>query len=296
MKDQPSSESAERPTELEHKLAEDQEKKRSELKDKARAEKLKAPGAHVIYEAIKLEGEQELDRPALALAFSGLAAGLAMGFSFATEAMVHTYLPDAEWSRLISNFGYAIGFVIVILGKQQLFTENTLTPIIPLLDKKSDATIGSVLVLWGTVFLANMVGTLLFAGITADTVMFEPAVRESMHSIAIAGFHGGMFTEILLKAIFAGWLVALIVWLMPAAETAGVWVILVLAWIIGVAGFPHIIAGSAEVFYGAWEGTLPVGRIFTNWIVPTLLGNVLGGVSIVAALNYAQVAAGDEEK
>lgn len=296
MKDLDPAESPDAPTELEKQLAHDRSAKRAEAKDKRRAEQLQAAGAHVIYEAIKLEGEQELDRPALALAFSGLAAGLAMGFSFAAEALLHTYLPAAEWSRLISKIGYAVGFVIVILGKQQLFTENTLTPIIPLLDRKSHVSLRPVLTLWGTVFAANIIGTLVFSGIAADTVMFEPHVRESMHAIGLVAFHGGHFSEIVLKGIFAGWLVALIVWLMPPAETAAIWVILILAYIIGIAGFPHIIAGSVEVFYPMWEGALPAGRVITNYLVPTLIGNVIGGVSIVAALNYAQVAAGDEEK
>ncbi|HEX6559843.1 MAG TPA: formate/nitrite transporter family protein [Longimicrobiales bacterium] len=295
--DQPApAQSGDTATEVEKKLAHERDKERQEAKDRKRAKELQAAGAHVIYEAIKLEGERELERPALALAFSGLAAGLAMGFSFAAEALLHTYLPDAEWSRLISKFGYAIGFVIVILGKQQLFTENTLTPIIPLLDKKSHITIGPVLRLWATVFAANIVGALLFAGIAAESVVFDPQVRESMHAIGLVAFHDGDFAAILLKGIFAGWLVALIVWLMPPAETAGLWVILILAYILGVAGFPHIIAGSVEVFYPMWEGALPLGRVLGNYMVPTLIGNVIGGVSIVAALNYAQVAAGDEEK
>src|SRR4051812_27551508 len=115
-----------------------------------RAEELQAVGAHIVYEAIKREGESELERPSVDLAYSGLAAGLSMGFSFATEALLRNRLPDTEWRPLIAKLGYAVGFLIVILGRQQLFTENTLTPIIPLLDRESDVTAPSVLRLWAT--------------------------------------------------------------------------------------------------------------------------------------------------
>lgn len=85
-----------------------------------------AIGAHVVYETIRREGEDELHRPGAALAWSALAAGLCMGFSFIAEALLMSHLPDAPWRPLISRLGYCVGFLIVILGRQQLFTENTL--------------------------------------------------------------------------------------------------------------------------------------------------------------------------
>src|SRR5277367_3276105 len=92
-----------------------------------------APRALVIHEVVRQEGEEELQRPVSALLWSGLAAGLSMGFSFLTLAMMRAGLPDTPWRHLISSFGYCAGFVITILGRQQLFTESTLTAVLPLL-------------------------------------------------------------------------------------------------------------------------------------------------------------------
>src|SRR3954453_15635744 len=87
-----------------------------------------SPGGEVVYKAIMREGEDELDRPSSALFWSGLAAGLSMGFSLIAEGLLRAHLPDAPWRPTVAKFGYSLGFLIVVLGRQQLFTENTLTP------------------------------------------------------------------------------------------------------------------------------------------------------------------------
>ena len=113
---------------------------------------------HVVHEAIRLEGEAELKRSASALAWSGFAAGLSMGFSFIGEALLRAHLPDEPWRPIITKLGYSFGFVMVVLGRQQLFTENTLTPIIPLLERRDKETLFLVLRLWGVVLVANLMG------------------------------------------------------------------------------------------------------------------------------------------
>src|SRR3954465_9128941 len=134
----------------------DQQKDQAEDQHEQEAQERSSPSGKVVYKAILKEGEDELERPSSALFWSGLAAGLSMGFSFITEALLQAHLPHANWSPLVSKFGYAMGFLIVILGRQQLFTENTLTPILPLLQKKNRETLLNVLRLWGVVLLANM--------------------------------------------------------------------------------------------------------------------------------------------
>ncbi len=95
------------------------------------------PNAALIHETIRAEGESELERTWWALITSGIAAGLSMGFSLVVEGLLQSHLPDAPWRELISKFGYTAGFLIVVLGRQQLFTENTLTPILPLLHNRN---------------------------------------------------------------------------------------------------------------------------------------------------------------
>jgi formate/nitrite transporter FocA (FNT family) len=93
----------------------------------------------------------------------------------------------------------------------------------------------------------------------------------------------------LLRAVFAGWLIALMVWLLPAADSARIWVIIIISYLVGLGGFPHIVAGSTETFYLVMRGEEPLAEFIVSFILPTLLGNVLGGVPLVAALAHAQV-------
>ena len=248
--------------------------------------------ALVVHETIREEGERELRRSASALAWSGLAAGLSMGFSLIAQGLLRAYLPAESWSPLISMFGYSIGFLIVVLGRQQLFTENTLTAILPLLAHPNLRTIFCVLRLWLIVLLANLLGALAFAMLVAHTAIFKPEVQAAFTAIG-KNVLDASFSTVLLKAIFAGWLIALMVWLLPAAETARVHIIIIITYIVGLGAFSHIIAGSVEVLYLVSTGALSWQGFLGEFFAPTLLGNIIGGTSLVAALNYAQVAAED---
>jgi formate-nitrite transporter family protein len=250
-----------------------------------------AIGARVVYEAVRLEGEDELERPAAALAWSGLAAGLSMGFSLLAQAALQAKLPNAVWRPAISCAGYSVGFLIVVLGRQQLFTENTLTVILPLLVHKNLATLMKVLKLWGVVLSANIVGTILFAFAIARLHFLEPALMQSALEIAQAHV-GPDFWTVLLRAIFAGWLIALMVWMLPDAATSRVVVIVILTYLISIAGLTHVIAGSTTVFFLVAQGKLSISRYLTAFFFPTLIGNVVGGVSLVSALAHGQVVAG----
>jgi len=253
----------------------------------------KSLDAKTTYEVIREQGESELERAPSALAWSGLAAGLSMGLSMVAEGALHAYLPDAPWRPLVAKLGYSVGFLAVILGSQQLFTENTLTPIVPYLSKKSDVPLWKVLRLWGIVLAANILGTLLFALFSAYTELFRPELRNAFAALgteALGGTWGGTFV----RAIGAGWVIALMVWMLPDAKYSRFAVIVVMAYVIGVAHFSHIIAGSAEVLYAAAIGAVPWSAYLVDFMIPTLLGNVLGGTTLVAALNHAQVSAGKE--
>ena len=262
----------------------------SEKEDK-KADEEQSLSADVTHEVIRREGEEELKRSTSALAWSGLAAGLAMGFSLVGEGVLKAHLPDSEWSPLVAKLGYSFGFLIVILGSQQLFTENTLTVIVPLMARRTGEMFADVARLWSVVLLANLVGALLFAFVIGRTELFQPEVHNAFAAIGAKAVASGFWLTVL-KAVFAGWLIALMVWMLPAAESSQVLVIILMTWLVGVGEFAHIIAGAAEVFYLAVTGALGWGETLTRFIVPTLLGNVVGGVMLVSALNHAQVTAG----
>lgn len=253
------------------------------------AHRRSAPGVAVVYEAIRQEAELELDRPNATLFWSGLAAGLSIGFSFMAQALLQTGLPDTAWQELVSKLGYSVGFVIVILGRQQLFTENTLTPVLQVLKKKTLMSLKDTLRLWGVVLLANMLGTLAFAYVLATTDIVDSSNIAAFKSISLHALHGDYWNT-LLRAVYAGWLIALMVWLLPVAENSRLVVIVIITYLVSIAGFPHIIAGSNEVFYALLTGIVSADDAIVNFFAPTLIGNTIGGVSLVSAINYAQLA------
>ncbi|HLH15863.1 MAG TPA: formate/nitrite transporter family protein [Bryobacteraceae bacterium] len=252
------------------------------------AEERSSVRAHVVHEAVRREGEAELRRPSTALAWSGLAAGLSMGFSLIAEGLIRSRLPDLPWRPLVSKLGYSFGFVLVVLGRQQLFTENTLTPILPLLERPGREMLWHVLRLWVIVLAMNLVGAVAIAWVLGNSSVFRPEVR---HAFAEIGHESAnvTFGLAVLRGVFAGWLIAFMVWLLPFAESARLAVIVGLTWLVGLGGFTHVIAGSIEVLFLVTTGELPWHRCAFGYILPTLIGNILGGVSLVAALNHAQV-------
>jgi formate/nitrite transporter FocA (FNT family) len=246
--------------------------------------------AAVVFETVRREGETEIARPFLALAFSGLAAGLSMGFSLVGTGILSAYTPAAQWKPLFENLGYTLGFLIVVLGRQQLFTENTLTAILPVLDDPDKVKkLGQMLRLWAIVLTTNLIGAAIFAEFVAKTSMFPPVVRAAFLAIALHTVHPG-FGEIVARGVLAGWLIALMVWLLPAADTQRVWVILILTYIVGAAGLSHIIAGSVEALYAVAAGVYPWTQYVSGFLVPVFIGNCIGGVALVAVLNYGQIA------
>ena len=96
-------------------------------------EELSTPRTPVIYEVVRRLGDEEMERPAISLWWSGVAAGLSISFSLLAQAILQSHLPDAPWRPLVSGFGYSVGFLMVVLGRQQLFTESTITAVLPVL-------------------------------------------------------------------------------------------------------------------------------------------------------------------
>ncbi|HKV48340.1 MAG TPA: formate/nitrite transporter family protein [Candidatus Acidoferrales bacterium] len=265
---------------------------KEEIEEKQVQERV-AIGAHVVHETIRREGEEELKRTNSALAWSGFAAGLSMGFSLIAEGLLQAYLPDAPWTPLLSKLGYSVGFLIVVLGRQQLYTETTLTAVLPLLSKRDAETGIATLRLWGIVLAANLVGTYLFALCVAKVPIFSPHIQQSLIKVSLGGTEGS-FGVVFMRAIFAGWLIALMVWLLPAAESAKVSIIIITTYLIGLGGFNHVIAGSVKTLFLVVSGSIPASAYWVRFFAPTLLGNIVGGVSLVAFLGHAQVVAGKD--
>jgi formate/nitrite transporter FocA (FNT family) len=266
----------------------EREKRQSPLSNREieEADERSSTTAKVVHEAIRLEGTEELDRPSSSVAWSGLAAGLTMGCSMIGDGLLQSKLPETPWRELVSSFGYCLGFLFVTMGRQQLFTETTLTVMLPVLHKSHG--VSDVARYWAIVFATNILATILFAAAASIPGLFPPDAVHAFAELGRRAVDPGFF-GVLLKALFAGWLIALMVWLMPAAASARFFIIVAVTWLIGVAKFSHVIAGSAEGAFAALQGAIGWDRYALGFLVPALVGNSIGGVVFVALLNHAQV-------
>ena len=248
-----------------------------------------ALGPLVIHEIVRAEGEDELKRGFSGLAWSGLAAGLSIGFSFLVQAHLRAGLPDAPWRTLITSFGYSLGFLIAILGRQQLFTETTLTALIPFLTRRDLSTFRATMRVWLIVLVANLAGTVVFGFILTTPGLYEPSVTQAMIALAEHTMAESFWLTVL-RAGSAGWLIGLMVWLLPSAGPARPLIVILLTYVVALFQLPHIVAGSVEAVYAVLSGHASIGDYFMRFLAPTLLGNVLGGTILAALLNHAPVA------
>lgn len=255
------------------------------------AEELVAVSSSVIYQAIRREGDHELARSFNALWWSGVIAGLAISMSVLCKGFLVAMLPDAPWTPAVSNFGYSVGFLIVILGRMQLFTENTITPILSLLIRPSLHNVKRTARLWGIVFVANMTGCLLAAALLVYADIVPMMQMDGILSVS-RHYAEASAAQHLMWGMPAGFLIASLVWIMPRMEGAGeVLIIVVLTYMIGLGGMSHVVAGATELFVLLLNGEQTVADTLLRGILPALVGNVVGGTGMFAALTYAQVRA-----
>jgi formate/nitrite transporter FocA (FNT family) len=261
-----------------------------EQDDKRLAAEHTAPRALIIHELVREEGEQGLKQPVAALAWSGFAAGLSMGFSFLTLAIIRSHLPDAPWRPLVDSAGYSVGFIIVILGRQQLFTETTVTAVLPLLIRRNRETLLSVLRFWSIVLSANLVGALCFAAVISPAGLFSDPIRQALIDTGHEAV-SSEFLPTLVRAVFAGWLIALMVWILPSARSARLFVILIITYVVALGRLSHTVAGTVDAAFLVFSDNGTVASFFARFLIPTLIGNAIGGVALVALLNHAPLVA-----
>lgn len=250
--------------------------------------------ADEIFDRVEAGGEEELDRRVLNLALSAVSAGLAMGLSGLGVATLLHILGDDRVGQTIAYLAYPLGFLIVIIGRMQLFTENTLFPVTLVLHQRRLLAVTARL--WAVVLTGNVIGTLLFALLAMRTSALTPGMAEELTKLGVdAGSRG--FSTVFWTAVVAGWLIALVAWLVTAStDTVGqIVMIVMLTYVVGVGHFAHSVAGSGEVLAAVLSGGLPTTSYLT-WLVGAVLGNSVGGVLIVALFNYGQVHARPTKK
>jgi formate/nitrite transporter FocA (FNT family)/protein-disulfide isomerase len=243
-------------------------------------------GTDEIFQRVAATADEEMSKPIRLMFISGLAAGLSIGLSFYARAAVTAQVPDQP---LIGNLIYPIGFLLIVIGRYQLFTENTLTPVTLVLTRI--ASIPTLLRIWGVVLVANMVGATLLAFFMANTSVFTPAAAAKAidfwdHAEALS------WDSLFVKGIMAGWLVASMVWLVHAARDTISRILLVvfMMFIIPSADLFHCIIGLCEAMYAVFEGEATLFTAIFEFFLPVMFGNTIGGVTLVAFLNYSMTA------
>jgi len=251
-------------------------------------EKRKSPPPRVVHEIVRQQGIEELERPTASLVWSGVAAGVAIWLSLIAQAALMVRLPDSPWKPALAAFGYSVGFVVVILGRLQLFTESTIVAVLPLASNVSWRNLGRTLRLWGLVFGANMLGTLMVAIILPHAGLVSADQLHAMQDIA------GLLKELTPASAFArgipaGFILATVAWLLPNARGQEIWIVTLLTYIVSLASFSHVIAGSAECWLLVTTGKASIGFAVFGFILPALCGNIIGGTGLFAVLAHAQV-------
>ena len=244
--------------------------------------------AAAIHEHIRQDGEKELERDGMALLFSAIAAGLSMGASLMAKGIFQTHLEGVPGAFLLENLGYTFGFIIVIMARQQLFTENTVTAVLPIMHKPTGSNMLLLLRLWGIVLAGNLVGTAMASLAFTHMPIFDDATREAFVTISqkvMVNTPAEMFAN----AIVSGWIIATMVWMFPSAGAAKIWVIVLMTWLVALGDLAHIVVGSVEVLYLVFNGVVSWQEFIWPFALPTLAGNIIGGTFIFALISHAQI-------
>jgi formate/nitrite transporter FocA (FNT family) len=248
--------------------------------------------AKQVHAALRLEGGEELNRSTAALFWSAVGCGITLGLTMMAQGLLQHHLPDASWRPLVASLGYSAGFIAIELGRQELYTGNTLTAMLPFLQEHKSSVLRNVLRVWLVVLVGNLAGAAVFASAAAWTSAFEPMLRSTFSELGVHAVSHGVGTAFV-KGIFGGWLIALMIWLMPGAHHARIWVIVLVTWALAASQLTHVVAGSVEVLYAVFSGVVSLWTGAGRFFVPVLLGNTVGGVVFVALLNHVQVASDD---
>ncbi len=239
------------------------------------------------------QAERELERPARGLIVSGLLAGFGLGASVLLLAVVHSLPGLSDPARLLlSANAYAVGFVIVILGSTDLFTEYSTIALLPVLT--GDAPLISLGRLWALVFGSNIVGGSVFALLLAVFVPHAQRVDASaIISLATTQLEPQWWVMVI-SGFFAGFLMGFLSWLLIAArETISqlvfVWMI---ATTLGFAHLHHSIAGAIEVMAALLLSEDIGGLDFGRFLLWATLGNIMGSIFFALLIRFGTFLSG----
>lgn len=236
-------------------------------------------------------GLEQIERPTLSLALSAVAAGLILGFTAMSVAIVTEAVRDLDhWpilGRLLVGLVYPGGFVVCMMSGAELFTEHTATAVYPVFDRK--ASLLGLGRLWLVVATGNLVGAFLSAILLR---LADPVVHACRGYVEL-GRHlvAHETVPLLASAVLAGWLMALGAWLILATPptVSQIFSIYIVTFLIGFGRLHHSIAGAVEMFAAVLSSPEFTVIQVVRFLALALAGNLIGGSLFVAALNYAHI-------
>ncbi|HVC29840.1 MAG TPA: formate/nitrite transporter family protein [Steroidobacteraceae bacterium] len=249
------------------------------------------PETREIAQSAAVAGTRRLQRPVLGEAITGLIGGLSIGFGAVAMAAVGGLVSDfagRSAGMLAASLAFPVGFVILLIGKAELFTENFLVPVIGVFERRgTPLNLGRV---WSVSLAANLLGAFIFAWLISRHGVLSPQASSYLRRLGPEKVSNPFWTSFT-KAIFAGWLMTILTWLLLACETIGQR--LAIIWMTGaliiVGDFNHSVISAAESFIAINLGAqLTYGQWFLHNLIPAVLGNMVGGVLFVTALFYLQ--------
>lgn len=254
--------------------------------DSGAQKELERPTAEDIYRQVARNAKAELKRSNTSLAISGFTGGTFMGLSALGVGLLLGVLGETPGAFVLARLLYPLGFIVVILGRSQLFTENTLYPVALVLAEKKQ--LWNTLRLWAVVLPSNCLGALAFATLISRTHALPPAALGAIGKLGLDAVHHPAAT-VFWSGVMGGWIIATAAWLVSGSHSisGSVMIIWLLTFVVGLGNFAHCIATSGEVLTAVLTHTLPWWRYFT-WLGPAVGGNICGGVLMVTLLEYGQ--------
>ena len=237
-----------------------------------------------VFQRIVADADHEITSGVRELFFSALAGGFAITITLLVYASMY---PKTD-SSILAALLYPIGFIYIIIGGYQLYTENTLPPVALTLERL--ASIPALLRHWGIVAAGNFTGGAIGAVVLAYGGVFSPEAAAVAADLAVEGVYGTSRWELFFKGAFAGLIVAGVVWMNFAArDTVTRLLVVYIAFLtIPLANLFHVVVSFTEATYLMLTGNLPLLLAMTDFVVPVMLGNTVGGVVLVTIVNYYQ--------
>ncbi|MCP9221588.1 formate/nitrite transporter family protein [Erythrobacter sp. LQ02-29] len=246
--------------------------------------------AKLVHEIIRLRGIAELEKPFFALLWSAIGCGFVIGLSPFAQGILAVSLPDSSYKGVLVALGYSVGFIAVIAGRMQLFTENTLTAVLPLATTRNRRNLLRTLRMWGIVIAGNVVGTLGFALFNHFDFGGMPQVSAAVVAHSVEEMHI-LMPDAFQRGVPAGFMIAALVWAMPNLERQEILIITIITWLMALGNVAHSIVGCAEMWVAVLSGAIGIGEGLFGFLIPALLGNIVGGALLFALLAHAPVRA-----